>query len=82
MKARLVCRIAELLAERDVNQIQAATVPGIPQPGLSKVLRGQFRGWSEFKLMDCLTKLGQDVRIIVRQRTDLRGAGTVSVTVG
>jgi len=55
VKAQLVSRIAELLSERGITRTQAATVLGIPQPQLSKLLRGQFRGFSERKLMDCLT---------------------------
>lgn len=82
VKAQLVSRIAELLAERGMTQTQtqAATVLGIPQPSLSKMLRGQFRGFSERKLMDCLTQLGQEVQIVVRQRPDDRSTGAVSVT--
>lgn len=80
VKAQLVSRIAELLAERDMTQTQAAAVLCIPQPKLSRMLRGQFRGFSERKLMDCLTRLGQDVQIIIRQRPNQRGAGAVSVT--
>lgn len=80
VKAQLVSRIAELLAERGMTQTQAATVLGIPQPKLSRMLRGQFRGFSERKLMDCLTLLGQDVQIVVRQRPDERSTGAVSVT--
>jgi predicted XRE-type DNA-binding protein len=80
VKAQLVSRIAELLAERGMTQTQAATVLGIPQPKLSKMLRGQFRGFSERRLMDCLTQLGQDVQIVVRQRPDERSTGAVSVT--
>jgi predicted XRE-type DNA-binding protein len=80
VKAQLVSRIAELLAERGMTQTQAATVLGIPQPKLSKMLRGQFRGFSERKLMDCLTQLGQDVQIVVRQRPDQCSTGAVSVT--
>jgi|SRR5579862_11706 predicted XRE-type DNA-binding protein len=80
VKAQLVSRIAELLAERGMTQTQAATVLGIPQPKLSKMLRGQFRGFSERKLMDCLTQLGQDVQIIIRQKPNQRGTGAVSVT--
>lgn len=48
VKAQLVSRIAELLAERDMTQTEAATLLGIPQPQLSKVLRGQFRELSEY----------------------------------
>ena len=80
VKAQLVSRIAELLSERGITRTQAATVLGIPQPELSKLHRGQFRGFSERKLMDCLTLLGQDVQIIGRKKAAKGGSGAVSVT--
>ncbi|MBW4053643.1 MAG: XRE family transcriptional regulator [Proteobacteria bacterium] len=80
LKAQLVSRIAELLAEKGLAQTTAATLLGVPQPKLSKMLRGQFRGFSERELMDCLTQLGQDVQIVVRKGPGNGGTGTVSVT--
>ena len=47
---------------------------------LFKMLRGQFRGCSERKLMDCLTLLGRDVEIVVRAATKRKGQGAVSVS--
>jgi len=60
-KAQLVSRITELLAEKGLSQITAATLLGVPQPKLSKMLRGQFRGFSEQKLLGCLMQLRQGV---------------------
>lgn len=82
VKARLVAKIAEILAERGYTQSQAAGLLGIPQPRLSKILRGQFRGISERRLMDCLTVLGRDVQIVVRAKrgaTRSRRPGSVTV---
>lgn len=78
LKAKLVTKIAELIAERDLTQSKAAAMLGIPQPKLSKMLRGQFRGFSERKLMDCLTRLGQDVDIVVRTTSRAKGQGAVT----
>ena len=47
VKAQLVTTMAEILAERGYTQTKAAGLLGIPQPKLSKMLRGQFRGFSE-----------------------------------
>ena len=44
---------------------QAARVLGMTQPKLSGMLRGQFRGISEMKMMDCLIRLGKTVKIVV-----------------
>src|SRR3984885_6316772 len=79
-KAQLVSTIAEILTARGYTQTKAAARLGIPQPKLSKMLRGQFRGFSERKLMDCLTLLGRDVEIVVRVATKKNGQGAVSVS--
>ena len=65
VKAKLVLQIAEILRERGWSQQRAAKVLGMTQPKLSKMLRGQFRGISEMKMMDCLVRLGREVRIVV-----------------
>jgi predicted XRE-type DNA-binding protein len=80
VKARFVTTIAGILAERGYTQTKAATLLGIPQPKLSKMLRGQFRGFSERKLMDCLTLLGRDIDIVVRATPKRKGQGAVSVS--
>jgi predicted XRE-type DNA-binding protein len=80
VKAQLVTAIAEILTERGYTQTKAAELLGIPQPKLSKMLRGQFRGFSERKLMDCLTMLGRDIDIVVRSTPKRKGQGAVSVS--
>jgi predicted XRE-type DNA-binding protein len=69
VKANLVIKIAEILRERGWSQQQAAKVLGLTQPKLSKMLRGQFRGISEMKMMDCLVRLGRAVKIVVGPET-------------
>jgi len=59
VRAQLVSRITELLRERNITQTRVAALLGIPQPKLSELLRGQFRGFSGRKLIGCLTRLGQ-----------------------
>jgi predicted XRE-type DNA-binding protein len=80
VKAQLVTTIADILTERGYTQTKAAELLGIPQPKLSKMLRGQFRGISERKLMDCLTLLGRDIDIVVRSTPKRKGQGAVSVS--
>jgi predicted XRE-type DNA-binding protein len=65
VKAQLVIKIAKILREGGWSQQQAAKAIGLTQPKLSKMLRGQFRGISEAKMMDCLIRLGCDVKIVV-----------------
>lgn len=82
VKARLVVEIADLIKRRGLTQTEAAALLEVPQPKLSSILRGQFRGISERKLMDCLTRLGQDVQIVVKPTPRSRSVGKVSVAVG
>ncbi|NMZ71349.1 Predicted DNA-binding protein, contains XRE-type HTH domain [Pseudomonas peli] len=66
VKAQLVAKLAEIIEARHfTNQAEAAAVIGLTQPKLSSLLRGNFRGISEAKLMDCLLRLGRDVQIVV-----------------
>jgi len=81
VKAKLVTRIAELLASRGLTQTEGATLLGISQPKLSNLLNGRFRGFSERKLMDFLTRLGSDVEIVVRSGARAGRRGSVSVVI-
>lgn len=63
VKAELVSRLHALMKERQYTQQFVAEQTGIPQPRLSRILHGQFREVSEFKLMECLSRLGNDVEI-------------------
>lgn len=63
IKAQLVSNTAEIIKRKGLTQTAAAELLGLTQPKLSRILRGDFRGVSERRLMDCLTKLGRDVQI-------------------
>jgi predicted XRE-type DNA-binding protein len=80
VKAQLARRITELLAERGISQAEAAALLGVPEPELSKLLRGQFGGFCLYELLKCFTRLGYDVHIVIRPRSDKRSTGTLSVT--
>jgi predicted XRE-type DNA-binding protein len=79
VKARLVSKINDVIEERNWSQSRAAEILGISQPKLSGLLRGQFRGVSEAKLLDCLAKLGRDVRIVVGPARSGSETGSISV---
>jgi len=81
IKARLVTEIADELKFRDLTQAEASKLLGFSQPKLSNLLRGQFRGISEKKLMDCLTRLGRDIEIVVKPAPRSRREGKITVAV-
>ena len=79
-KARIVAQIGRIIQARKLPQVQAAELLGIDQPKVSALLRGQFKGYSQERLVGFLTKLGMDVEIVVRPRSKKRqGEGAVSV---
>ena len=82
VKAQFVSMISRIIRERGLSQAAAAELLGLTQPKLSNILRGQFHGVSERRLMDCLTRLGQDVEIVVKQKPQSRPHGRLSVFVG
>ena len=79
LKAQLVTAIAEIIEQRGLTQQQAAKVLRLTQPKISGLLRGQFRGISEQRLLQCLTLLGRDVQIVVRARPRKREGGRLSL---
>jgi predicted XRE-type DNA-binding protein len=64
VKATLAAKIGEIIKHRHLTQIQAAEILGMPQPKLSGMLRGQFRGISEAKMLECMNRLGVASRMI------------------
>ena len=50
---------------RRLSQPQAAELLGIEQSTALRVTRGVFRGVSEGKMLELVTKLGHDVKIVV-----------------
>jgi len=66
---------------RGLTQIEAAKLLGLTQPKISAMLRGRFRGFSERKLIDCLTSLGSDVQIVIKEPTRRRANGKLTVVV-
>ena len=78
VKAQLASKIADLIKRRRLTQIEAAGLFGMPQPKVSAMLNGRFRGISEERLMRCLLALGQNVQIVVKPARKGK-AGSLSV---
>ena len=67
-KSSLAAEIARAIKARKLTQDAAAELLGIDQAKISKITRGQFRGVSEAKLLELVTKLGHDITIIVSKK--------------
>jgi len=79
IKARLASKISDIIQQRQLTQQEAAEILGITQPKLSGLLRGQFRGISESKMLDCLNRLGRDIEIVVKRASRTKLSGTTRV---
>jgi predicted XRE-type DNA-binding protein len=84
VKAKLASKIGDIIKRQNLTQQQAAELLAMPQPKVSLLLRGQFRGISEAKMLECLARLGRDIDIVVKPAR--RGAagkvGRVNVVFG
>jgi len=68
LKARLVLTLDRTIRDLALTQTAAAKMIGIAQPDLSKILRGNFSGFSLERLLGAVTKLGADVEIKIKTR--------------
>ena len=79
VKAELVQRIRDLIAERKLTQAKAAELLGLDQPKVSALVRGRVEGYSIDRLFRFLNDLGQRVEISVRPSVESDEARAVVV---
>jgi len=79
VKARLAAKISEIIKHRHLTQEQAAEILAMPQSKISNMLRGNFRGISESKMIECLNLLGRDIQIVVKKAPRTHDTGRTSV---
>ena len=80
IKAELVDEIGRRIAADKLSQTAAAQRMSVPQPDLSNILRGKFRGYSVDRLTAMLGKLGYGVDIVLRSPVASEALRTVHVT--
>ena len=80
VKAQLVFKIDTIMKDRGLKQREAGTLFGIPQPDVSKMLRGDFRQFSVERLLRFLVALNHDVEIVVRPHCDTGNAPALHVS--
>ena len=81
VKARLAAKIAEIIRRRALTQARAAEILGLTQPKVSALLKGRFRGFSEQRLLECLTRMGRDVHIVIKPTPRSRSNGRLTLSV-
>lgn len=66
LKARLVHRLSKAVTQGEWTLKQAAALFGIAKPELAEILKGHFRKYSVWALMEMLTKLDYGVIVSVQ----------------
>jgi len=79
VKAQLAAQIRNIISANQWTQTDACKILDLSQPKLSNLLNGKFRGISETKMLDCLTRLGRDVQIVISADRHTAKPGRVSV---
>ena len=75
VKAELMTRIDTIIRRRGITQLEAARLPGLSQPDISRLPGGDFRDCSLERLPRLLTTLDRDIDI--RQPRSPATAGTL-----
>jgi predicted XRE-type DNA-binding protein len=78
-KAELAHKIALLIQNKELTQVQTAKLLGVDQPKISALVRGQLAGFSLERLMRFLLLLGQDIKITVQACPRSRSQARVHV---
>ena len=81
LRVQLAMRINELLQERRLTQVKAATLFGITQPHVSALKHYRLNRFSSERLLHFITLLDRDVEIVIRPKAKGHAAGLVSVLV-
>ena len=78
-KAQLASRVRQVIRQRRLTQAAAAALMGIDQPKVSALLNGRLANFSSERLMRLLTRLGQDIEIVVKAKARRRHSGRIRV---
>lgn len=62
IKSGLLIKITKAVRWLSLTQKEAGRRMGLPQPKVSSLIRGDFTNLSERKLMECLNRLGYDIK--------------------
>ena len=79
VKAALVSHILDVMEELGLTQAQVAERLGTQQPKISRLVQGDFRGFSVGRLIRYLNALDRDVEIVIRDKPQSRERGRTTI---
>lgn len=68
LKARLVSKIADVIEKRQMTQIQAGEIMGLPQSKVSELCNGRTETYSVERLYRLLTRIGVGVSVVLEEQ--------------
>jgi len=68
-KAELTRQIYNIIKQQELTQAIAANILGLKQPDVSRLMRGQYAGFSSDRLFRFLNALDCDVEIVIKPKT-------------
>jgi predicted XRE-type DNA-binding protein len=74
LKAQLVREIRDIIKQRRLTQAKAAGLLDLKQPDVSALVTGRVHKFSLERLLRCVHRLDQDVRIVVGPKRRARSA--------
>jgi len=80
-KAQLASVINDIIEERDLKQVDTATLLGITRPRVSRLHQGHLAEFSFDCLMGFLTLLDRDVKLVVTRKPRNRPTGSIKVAI-
>jgi predicted XRE-type DNA-binding protein len=79
LRAELMRKIAEVVAERGLTQVEAGELMHMDQPRVSALLTGKIVKFSTDRLLRALSDLGQDVELRITPAQGPKGRLHVAV---
>jgi len=70
LKAKLASKISEVIEKRQVTQVQAGEIMGLPQSKVSELCNGRTETYSVERLYRFLTRLGVGVSVVLEDQPD------------
>lgn len=81
LRKQLAVRLNGLIKERQLTQMAASMIIGIPQPHISELRHLKLTRFSSERLLRFITLLDHDVEIVIRPKSNNHMQGMVSVLV-
>jgi len=82
LKAELTRQVYKIVKKLKLTQSEVAELSGLRQPDVSKLVSGQYSGFSTDRLLDLLNALNYDVSIVIKPKPRSRNCANIKVRMG